>query len=629
MRPSPFTRPSTASPPTLACRRTPTCSRVPVVRATPAMLGPGADARRRRARRRPRRVHRRGRVRRQAGRDARGPDRRHAARQGRDPRRRRRRRRRSPPTACAAPRPRSRGARRKVASVATTLLDAAPDGSTAADAAQAVAEGMRARRVPVPRVQARRATPSKLAKVVLVGGGGAACSAALERGAAIADAVRWARDIVNEPSEAKSPADFAAAARKLLARQGRHGQGARRARSSQPRSSAACSASARARRRPPRFVKLTYTPPGAQGKALALVGKGVVFDSGGLSLKTAGRHGDDEDRHVGRGRGARGDVGAARPRREDEGHRLRAARREHAERHRDPPRRRAAASATARRSRCSTPTPRAASSSPTRSSLATEDKPDAIVDLATLTGACMVALGEKIAGLMGNDDELDRRRCATPPTGRRARCGRCRCPTEYRKLLDSEVADLKNIGAAAYGGALTAGLFLAGVRRTTCRGCTSTSPARARVGGDDGYLAEGRHRLRRAHARRARPTLRAARPPARTRDGRASGASVPSAAGSACGQAEVVVLGDDDRCRVLAARRALRVAPHLERAERLARARRRRAAGRRAGRRGRGASLIASSAWIEPTMPGSTPSTPASAQLGASSGGGGSGSRQR
>ena len=37
-------------------------------------------------------------------------------------------------------------------------------------------------------------------------------------------------------------------------------------------------------------------------------------------------------------------------------------------------------------------------------SLATEDEPDAIVDLATLTGACMVALGTKIAGLMGNDD---------------------------------------------------------------------------------------------------------------------------------------------------------------------------------------------------------------------------------
>jgi leucyl aminopeptidase len=38
----------------------------------------------------------------------------------------------------------------------------------------------------------------------------------------------------------------------------------------------------------PRFLKLTYSPAGARGKALALVGKGVVFDSGGLSLKPAG-----------------------------------------------------------------------------------------------------------------------------------------------------------------------------------------------------------------------------------------------------------------------------------------------------------------------------------------------------
>ena len=39
---------------------------------------------------------------------------------------------------------------------------------------------------------------------------------------------------------------------------------------------------------PPRFLKMTYAPSGSRGKPLALVGKGVVFDSGGLSLKTSG-----------------------------------------------------------------------------------------------------------------------------------------------------------------------------------------------------------------------------------------------------------------------------------------------------------------------------------------------------
>ena len=51
-------------------------------------------------------------------------------------------------------------------------------------------------------------------------------------------------------------------------------------------------------------------------------------------------------------------------------------------------------------------------------SLATEEAPDAIVDLATLTGACMVALGDRIAGLMGNHDGLDR---PGPGGGRRGR----------------------------------------------------------------------------------------------------------------------------------------------------------------------------------------------------------------
>ena len=108
----------------------------------------------------------------------------------------------------------------------------------------------------------------------------------------------------------------------------------------------------------PRFLKMTYAPSGARGKALALVGKGVVFDSGGLSLKTGRRHGDDEDRHVRWRGGDRGDVGARRPRREDAvssatcrwSRTCRAA----------PPSAPATccASATARPSRCSTPTPR-------------------------------------------------------------------------------------------------------------------------------------------------------------------------------------------------------------------------------------------------------------------------------
>jgi leucyl aminopeptidase len=91
--------------------------------------------------------------------------------------------------------------------------------------------------------------------------------------------------------------------------------------------------------------------------------------------------------------------------------------------------------------------------------LATEARPHAIIDLATLTGACVVALGEKVAGVMANDDAWSEQVIAASK-----RAGEpmwpLPLPKEYRKLLDSDVADLKNIGGGRYGGALTAGAFL-------------------------------------------------------------------------------------------------------------------------------------------------------------------------
>src|SRR6266545_1494629 len=90
--------------------------------------------------------------------------------------------------------------------------------------------------------------------------------------------------------------------------------------------------------------------------------------------------------------------------------------------------------------------------------LGATSQPDAMVDVATLTGACVVALGKRYTGLMSNDDALAAELLeAAGAAGERA--WRLPLPEEYRKELDSEVADLKNIGDR-YGGALTAGLFL-------------------------------------------------------------------------------------------------------------------------------------------------------------------------
>jgi leucyl aminopeptidase len=84
--------------------------------------------------------------------------------------------------------------------------------------------------------------------------------------------------------------------------------------------------------------------------------------------------------------------------------------------------------------------------------------PAAVLDLATLTGACMVALGTRTAGLFANDDDLaDRVLAASGVVGERL--WRLPLIDADRKGLESKVADRKNI-AGRYGGAITAGLFL-------------------------------------------------------------------------------------------------------------------------------------------------------------------------
>jgi leucyl aminopeptidase len=91
--------------------------------------------------------------------------------------------------------------------------------------------------------------------------------------------------------------------------------------------------------------------------------------------------------------------------------------------------------------------------------LASEAEPDAIVDLATLTGAVEVALGNRIAGLLGNDEAwIDQVRVAAERAGERV--WPLPMPNDYRKRLDSDVADLRNISRTNDGGTITAALFL-------------------------------------------------------------------------------------------------------------------------------------------------------------------------
>jgi len=87
------------------------------------------------------------------------------------------------------------------------------------------------------------------------------------------------------------------------------------------------------------------------------------------------------------------------------------------------------------------------------------DSPDVLVDIATLTGAQVVSLGPRVAGVMANDDAL-----RDAVVGAAGRAGEAMwpmpLPDELRKGLESSVADLTNVAPDRNGGMLVAGLFL-------------------------------------------------------------------------------------------------------------------------------------------------------------------------
>ncbi|QTA79988.1 putative cytosol aminopeptidase [Desulfonema limicola] len=86
-------------------------------------------------------------------------------------------------------------------------------------------------------------------------------------------------------------------------------------------------------------------------------------------------------------------------------------------------------------------------------------KPHTIIDMATLTGACVIALGEKIAGVFSHDNQLAD---AIVESGKKTheRCWRMPLPEDYKELLKSDLADISNMSSSKWGGAITAALFL-------------------------------------------------------------------------------------------------------------------------------------------------------------------------
>ncbi|MFM7271391.1 MAG: leucyl aminopeptidase [Actinomycetes bacterium] len=374
----------------------------------------------------------------------------------------------------------------RAASAATTVLEAIPDSMERADAAQALVEGVVLGGYQYLEYKSK-AKAARLARVTLLGRGGASTTNAAARGALVAGAACWARDIINTPSNDKAPEVFARAAQTLLRGKGVRVQVLGPDEIRRARMGGVIGVGQGSARRP-RFVKVTYSPPGARGPALALVGKGVVFDTGGISIKpAAGMETMKTDMSgaaavlatmsVLKDLGVKHKVVAYAPLVENmpSGTAIRPG---DVLKHRngmttevlntDAEGRLILADALA---------------------LAVDDGAGAIVDVATLTGACVVALGDRIAGLMGNDDAWrDTVRAAADQVGEAV--WPLPLPKEYQSLLESEVADLRNISTGGYGGTLTAGLFLQHfVGEVPWAHLDIAGPSRAAT--DSGYTPKG------------------------------------------------------------------------------------------------------------------------------------------
>jgi leucyl aminopeptidase len=372
------------------------------------------------------------------------------------------------------------------APVVVTTVAAAATALDPAVAAQAAAEGVALGAYQFLDYKTD-GEPSQLRRLVIAPGG-PGVPAALERARVITDAVCWARDLVNEPSGSKSPTEFANAARKLLTGKGVTVTVLNEAQLRAEKMGGVIGV-AQGSERPPRFVKAVYNPPGGKARGtVALVGKGVVFDSGGISIKPAeGMEAMKTDMGGAaaalaamatlKALGVKARVVAYTPMVENM------------------PSGTAIRPGDVLRMRSGTTVEVLNTDAEGRLiladalSLAVDDGVDAIVDLATLTGACVVALGESVAGLMGNEDGwVEQVRRASERAGEPM--WHLPLPDDMRKQLESEVADLRNIGANRYGGALTAGLFLeAFVDDVPWVHLDIAGPARAPA--DDGELVRG------------------------------------------------------------------------------------------------------------------------------------------
>lgn len=281
-------------------------------------------------------------------------------------------------------------------------------------------------------------------------------TARIDRTEIVCKGVRLARDLVSQPGNVATPGYLAETARELS---GRHGLECRVYEQDELENLGmnALVGVGKGSAQPPRLIVLEYSGAGIKGHPVVLVGKGITFDSGGISIKP-GAGMDEMKTDMAGAAAVLGAVAAAAelkmpvnlvgiiPTAENM------------------PDGKAFKPGDVITALSGTTIEVTNTDAEGRLILcdalhfALQYKPAAMIDVATLTGACVVALGHEASGLMGNDQRLvDTLKQAGERCGERL----WQLPLwdEYGENMKSDIADLKNSGSRD-GGSITAGWFL-------------------------------------------------------------------------------------------------------------------------------------------------------------------------
>ncbi|MFN3813923.1 MAG: leucyl aminopeptidase [Aquificaceae bacterium] len=295
--------------------------------------------------------------------------------------------------------------------------------------------------------------PTKVESVNLYGGD----EEGIKVGSILSEAQNFARDLVNEPGNVINPVTLANMAQRLAKE---HNMGCKvyDEREIQGMGMNALWSVGKGSSTPPRFIHIFYKPEGEPKDRIVIVGKGLTFDSGGLNIKTG-----DYMRTMKMDKsgacallGIMKALSLLKPNVEVHGVIGAAENMPSGSAYRPDDIIRAMNGKTIEVDNTDAEGRITLADS---LSYASNIKPSAIIDLATLTGACIVALGEYTAGLFTNDDELgDLLLTVSKETGERL----WKLPMDDKRLrekLKKSDADVVNTGGR-YGGAITAAMFL-------------------------------------------------------------------------------------------------------------------------------------------------------------------------